>query len=87
MATVVRVVHGAGLFFRPGGLHASKIIVPSKGRLRISGVGILDVLHGDPADDPRVFQVDSGDLDLYIVRSRKVVVIFNLYTILEVTSC
>ncbi len=57
LATVLRVVHGAGLFFRPGGLHPSKVLVPSRGRLRVSAVGILDVLHGDPADDPRVFQV------------------------------
>jgi hypothetical protein len=57
LATVLRVVHGAGLFFRPGGLHPSKVLVPSRGRLRVSAVGILDVLHGDPSDDPRVLQV------------------------------
>lgn len=57
LATVLRSVHGAGLYFRPGGLHPSKIILTSKGRIRVSGVGILDVLHGDPADDPRMFQV------------------------------
>jgi PAB-dependent poly(A)-specific ribonuclease subunit 3 len=56
LATVLRSVHGAGLYFRPGGLHPSKIILTSKGRIRVSGVGILDVLHGDPADDPRIFQ-------------------------------
>ena len=61
LATVLRTVHGAGLFLRPGGLHPSKIIMASKGRLHISGVGILDVLHGDPADDPRKFQVTSGN--------------------------
>lgn len=57
LATVLRSVHGAGLYFRPGGLHPSKILLTSKGRIRVSGVGILDVLHGDPADDPRIFQV------------------------------
>lgn len=57
LATVLRAVHGAGLYFRPGGLHPSKIIVTSKGRIRVSSVGILDVLHGDPADEVRVFQV------------------------------
>lgn len=57
LATVLRAVHGAGLYFRPGGLHPSKVILTSKGRIRVSSVGILDVLHGDPADDPRIFQV------------------------------
>lgn len=56
LATLLRAVHGAGLYFRPGGLHPSKVILTSKGRIRVSGVGILDVLHGDPADDPRIFQ-------------------------------
>lgn len=57
LASVIRSVHAAGLFFRPGGLHPSKILVPSKGRLRVNAVGILDVLNGDPADDIRVMQV------------------------------
>ncbi|XP_024398844.1 uncharacterized protein [Physcomitrium patens] len=56
LATVLRAVHSAGLYFRPGGLHPSKVILTSKGRIRVSGVGILDVLHGDPSDDPRMFQ-------------------------------
>lgn len=57
LAAVLRAVHSAGLFFRPGGLHPSKVILPMRGRLRISSAGVLDVLNGDPGDDPRIFQV------------------------------
>ncbi|KAG6547571.1 hypothetical protein Mapa_011020 [Marchantia paleacea] len=56
LAAVLRAVHSAGLFFRPGGLHPSKVILPTRGRLRVSSVGILDVLNGEAADDPRMFQ-------------------------------
>ncbi|CAM6115673.1 unnamed protein product [Calypogeia fissa] len=56
LAAVLRAVHSAGLFFRPGGLHPSKVILPTRGRLRVSSVGVLDVLNGEPGDDPRIFQ-------------------------------
>ncbi|KAL2653446.1 hypothetical protein R1flu_021574 [Riccia fluitans] len=56
LAAALRAVHSAGLFFRPGGLHPSKVILPTRGRLRVSSAGILNVLNGDSGDDPRAFQ-------------------------------
>jgi hypothetical protein len=64
VAAALRAVHSAGLYFRPGGLHPSKVILPTRGRLRLSSTGILDVLNGDPGGNPRIFQVRIHNLVL-----------------------
>lgn len=56
MATLLQAVHEAGLSLRPGGLHPTKVLLTSKGRLRVSMVGILDVLARNFPQNMRVAQ-------------------------------
>lgn len=45
------VVYSVGLYFCFGGLYLLKVILISKGRICVFGVGIFDVFYGDLFDD------------------------------------
>lgn len=61
LVSAMRGVHKAGRFLRGGGLHPSKVLLVGRGRIRVGAIGVLDVLHGEAHDDPRVFQVNSTE--------------------------
>lgn len=63
LATALRAIHGAGLICRGGALDASKVLITSRGRIRLCAVGFLDVLHGDPGEDKQFLQrIDLAEM-------------------------
>eukprot|EP00898_Chlorokybus_atmophyticus_P005575 jgi/Chlat1/6018/Chrsp4S06201 len=59
LATALRATHAKGLTFRSASLHPSKVLLTSRGRLRIGTVGLANILHGDPTEDPRILQIED----------------------------
>mmetsp|Transcript_4055 Transcript_4055/g.5027 ORF Transcript_4055/g.5027 Transcript_4055/m.5027 type:complete len:457 (-) Transcript_4055:440-1810(-) len=57
LVSALRSVHDAKLACRV--IHPSKVILTGKNRIRISGVGILDVLNYDKQEDPSEFQKED----------------------------